>query len=266
MKRAFNPVYAGVALLLLSSQLFAGGGAASSREGPEDYRLELSASFWRMNTSGDIHAGGDAMNLVSDLGVAQRQRIYDGRLVLKFHRKQRFVLEGTPISIHGLNTVNRTVTYFGDQFSVSDTLKSSAQMNYIYGGFHHDWVSGSMGRFGSSIGAAYLGLAGTFQGEKSGINKANSTPFGLPLAGLDFRLYLVPNKRWIALEGAVRGLPVGNYGHWVEGTAGVGGWVGPVGVQVGYREMLIDFHQTGIDPNGLNLRFQGPTATAFWTW
>jgi hypothetical protein len=266
MKKPRNVLCALSGLLVFSLQLFAGGGPASLSEGPEDYRLEISASLWRMNAGGTIHADSTGVNLVSDLGVSQRQRIYDGRLVLKFHRKQRFVFEGTPISIHGLNTVNRTVSYFGDQFSVSDTLKSSAQINYVYGGFHHDWVSGSMGRFGTSIGAAYLGLSGRFEDEKSGIDKSNSTPFGLPLAGLDFRLYLIPHKRWIAMEGAVRGLPAGKYGHWVEGTAGIGGWLGPIGLQVGYRELLVDFHQTGVDPNGVNLRFQGPAASALWNW
>jgi hypothetical protein len=74
------------------------------------------------------------------------------------------------------------------------------------------------------------------------------------------------HKRWIALEGALRGLPAGSYGHWVEGNAGVGGRIGPVGVQLGYREMLVDFHQSGLDPNGINLRFSGPMASPIWSW
>jgi hypothetical protein len=249
-------------LFFLSTHLF----AASGSEGPEDYRFELSATLWRMNSNGAIHADGTAVNLLTDLGVSQRQRIYEGRLVWKFKRKTRLVLEGTPISMHGLNMVNRNVTYFGQQYSLSDTLKSSGQISYIYAGLHHDWYSGRMGRFGSSIGAAYLGLAGSLQGEQSGIDKKGSTPAGLPFVGVDFRLYLIPNKRWIALEGAVRGLPAGGYGHWLEGSGGVGGWAGPIGLQLGYREILINFHQTGVDPNGINLRFYGPMATLFWNW
>jgi hypothetical protein len=251
-------------LLFLSTQLLC---AASSdgREGPEDYRIELSANLWRMNTNGTLHTDGTPINLLTDLGVNQRQRIYDGRLTFKFKRKLRFVLEGMPISIHGLNTINSTVTYFGQQYSVSDTLRSS-QINYIYAGLHRDWYSGRMGRFGSSIGAAYLGLAGNINAQQSGVDKKGSTPFGLPFAGVDFRLYPIPNRRWIALEGAVRGLPAGAYGHWVEGSGGIGTWVGPIGIQVGYREMLINFHQTGADPNGLNLRFYGPMATVYWNW
>jgi hypothetical protein len=257
-----NFLYALGGLLFLSAQLFAASGA----EGPEDYRIELTGALWRMNTNGTIHADGTPTNLLTDLGVDQRQRIYDGRLTLKFKRKYRFVLEGTPISIHGLNTINRSVTYFGQQYSVDETLKSSAQINYIYAGIHRDWFRGRMGRFGSSLGAAYLGLAGSLQAEPGGINKQGSTPFGLPFAGVDFRLYFIPNKRWIALEGAARGLPAGAYGHWVEGSAGVGGWIGPVGLQLGYREMLINFHETGSDPNGLNLRFYGPMASVFFNW
>jgi len=246
--------------------LFAPLLTAGSSEGPEDYRIELSGTLWRMNTNGTIHADGTPANLITDLGVGQRQRIYDGRLVLRFKRKNRFVFEGTPISINGMNTLNRSVSYFGQQYSVSETLKSSAQVNYIYGGFHRDWYRGRFGRAGTSIGAAYLGLAGSVQANPSGIDKKGSTPFGLPLAGGDFRFYLIPDKRWLAVEGAVRGLPAGSYGHWLEAIAGVGGWVGPIGMQIGYREILIDFHQTGINPNGMNLRFYGPLATVFWNW
>jgi len=251
-------------LCVCSGLLFAGSYLAAA-EGPESYRLELSASLLRMNTNGTIYGDGTSINLLSDLGVFQRKRIYDGRLVFKFHRKQRFVLEGTPLSFNGLNTLHRSVTYFHNQYSINETLTSSAHINYIYGGFHHAWLSGSMGRLGSSIGASYLGLAGSLQGEPSGLSKKDSIPFGLPLAGADFRLYFIPNKRWVALEGAVRGLPAGRYGHWVEGTAGLGGWMGPVGLQLGYRELLVDFH-TALAANGLNLRFSGPMATLFWNW
>lgn len=249
-------------IALFSSHLF----AASGKEGPEDYRIELSGTFWRMNTNGTIHDNGTPVNLLTDLGAAQHNKIFDGRLTLKFKRKYRFVLEGTPISIHGLNTINTTVTYFGQQYSVSDTLKSSAQIDYIYVGIHRDWFSGRMGRVGSSIGGAYLGLSGNIQAEQSGVNEKNSTPFGLPFIGVDFRLYPIPNKRWLAVEGSARGLPAGGYGHWFEASGGVGGWLGPIGMQLGYREILIDFHQTGVDPNGINLRFYGPTATVFFNW
>ncbi len=71
-------------------------------EGPEDYRIELSATLWRMNSNGTINADGSPINLLTDLGVGQRQRIYDGRSTFKFKRKLRFVLEGTPLSIQGL--------------------------------------------------------------------------------------------------------------------------------------------------------------------
>jgi hypothetical protein len=264
MTKTRNLLSAFSGLLFLCAPLVAAVGGSS--EGPEDYRLELSATLWRMNTNGTIHADGTPINLLTDLGVEQRQRIYDGRLVLKFKRKFRFVLEGTPLSIQGLNTLHRTVTYFNQQYSFDETLKSSAEIKYIYAGFHRDWYRGRIGRVGSSIGAAYLGLTGNLQGEPGGITKQGSTPFGLPFIGVDFRFYLVPNKRWIALQGEVRGLPAGSYGHWLEGSGGLGGWIGPVGLQLGYREMLIDFHQTGSDPNGLNLRYYGPMATVFWNW
>jgi hypothetical protein len=240
--------------------------AANGSEGPEDYRIELSASLWRMNSNGTLHSDGTYINFLTDLGVAQHQSIFDGRLTFKFKPKLRFVVEGMPLSIHGLNTVNQTITYFGQQYSVSDTLQSSAQINYIYAGLHRDWYNGSYGRFGSSIGAAYLGLSGSLQAQQSGMYEKGSTPFGLPFVGVDFRIYPIRNRRWLAIEGAVRGMPAGSYGHWVEANGGVGTFVGPIGLQLGYREMLIDLHETGANPNGFNIRFYGPMATVFWNW
>ena len=64
----------------------------------------------------------------------------------------------------------------------------------------------------------------------------------------------------------MRGLLAGGYGHWLEGNAGLAVGLVPSVCKLGYREMLIDFHQTGLNPNGLNLRFYGPMATRFWNW
>jgi hypothetical protein len=241
-------------------------GGANRGEGPEDYRIEVKASVWRMNTDGALRADGTPVDLVSDLGVGQRKLTYDGEFVFRFGRKHRLVVEGRPISIRGLNTVNRDVTYFGENYSVSETLKSSAEMNYIYAGFHHDWMRGKLGRIGSSVGAAYLGLSGSVQALQSGVDKKNSTPFGLPLTGFDFRLFPIPGKRWIEIEGGVRGLSAGSYGHWIEGSASAGGRIGPIGALVGYREMLVNFHQTGVNANGLNFRFRGPMVSLVWSW
>lgn len=262
MKQSAYALLSLVGLIALSPSYIL---ASSNSENPESYRLELSASAWLMNTNGLIRADGTPINLISDLGIYQRQKMYDGRIVLKA-KKHRFVIEAMPISIRGLNTINRSVSYFGENYSFSETLKSSAHMNYIYGGFHKDWFSGKMGRIGSSLGAAYLGLSGSIDGEQSGLEKSKKIPFGVPLAGIDFRLYLIPGKRWLAMEGAVRGLPAGSYGHWIEASGGVGGWIGPVGAQIGYRELLIDGHETHASANGVNLRMVGPMATVFWNW
>ncbi len=50
-------------LLILSNHLFAS-------EGPEDCRLEISVSMWRMNTNGLIRADDTPINLISDLGTS----------------------------------------------------------------------------------------------------------------------------------------------------------------------------------------------------
>ena len=77
------------------------------------------------------------INLVSDLGVKQREPTFYGRLIMKPGRKHRIVVEGTPVKLHGMNTVSRTVIYRGQTFTVGETLESSADVNYFFGGYQY---------------------------------------------------------------------------------------------------------------------------------
>lgn len=111
--------------------------ASASGDDPENFRVEVTGSAWLVNSSGTIQAGGavpfligsaTAIDLVSDLGVKQRQPTFYGRLVIKPGRKHRIVLEGTPIRLDGTNTVTQTIIYQGQTFAVGETLRT-----YLFG-------------------------------------------------------------------------------------------------------------------------------------
>lgn len=184
---------------------------------------------------------------------------------MKPGRKHRIVLEGTPFRINGLNTVHRTIVYRGQTFTVNETVRSSADLNYFFGGYQYDVLSGSWGHLGFSAGGAYLGATGTIAGIEAGTTATKSETVGLPLAGADVRIFPVRGHRLVLLEGDIRGMNVGAYGHYLEvsGSGGVG--LGPVSLLAGYRSVDADIHtSSSSNPEGVNAHLKGPIFSLEW--
>lgn len=231
--------------------------ASGQNENPENFRIEITGAGWLVNTKGTIQSNGAPVDLVRDLGAEQRQPTFYGNLVFKPGRKHRIVFEGTPFQVNGYNTVNRSIMYHGQTFMVSQTLQSSAEMNYFFGGYQYDVVSGPMGHLGFSVGAAYLNATGTIHALQMSTVASKSETLGLPLAGADVRLFPIPHHRLVDLEGGIRGMGVGSYGHYLEGSANGGICFGPVTVLAGYRQVNALFHDSG-NSSGVNVRLRGP--------
>jgi hypothetical protein len=219
-----------------------------------------------LNSGGNIQANGSPIDLVTDLGAQQQQPTFYGRLVIKPARKHRIVLEGTPFSIQGHNTVTRTIMYRGTAFNVSQTLNSSANLTYFFGGYQYDVLSGPMGHLGFSAGAAYLSATGTIQAVQTATVASKSETIGLPLAGTEFRVFPIRGHKILEFDGGLRGMGFGSYGHYVEadGNAGIG--VGPLLLQAGYRGVNLDLHVNSNGGSGLTARLKGPifSMTARW--
>jgi len=262
MRVVFKPLL----LCCFAFALRGAGPPASLAESPEDFRIEITGSAWLVDSEGTIQGNGAPINLVSDLGAAQRQPTFYGRLVYKPRRKQRLVVEGTPIGLSGINTVDRTLVYRGRTFDVNETLRSSADLDYLFAGYQYDVLSNSMGHLGFSIGGAYLGAAGAINEAQSGASASKAETLGLPLVGAEFRVFPIPHHQLIEVEGGLRGMGAGSYGHFVEGSASGGVRLGPVGILAGYREMLVDFHETGAGGSGIDVRLKGPVFSILWRW
>jgi hypothetical protein len=253
---------------ILWAGLYAGGANAQlsgSNENPENFRIEITGAGWLVNTGGTIQSNGSPVDLVSDLGAQQRQPTFYGQLVFKPGRKHRIVFEGTPFEINGYNTVNRSITYHGQTFNFSQTLQSSADINYFFGGYQYDVLSGPMGHLGFSVGAAYLSATGTIQAVQTSTIASKSETLGLPLAGADFRIFPIPGHRIIEVEGGLRGMGAGSYGHYVEGTANGGVCFRSVAFLAGYRQVNALFQDTN-NSSGVNVRLRGPIFSMLWRW
>lgn len=256
-------VVATCALFALSA---CGAWAQDSAENPEAFHFELTGSGWLVNSAGTIQASGSPINLVTDLGVYQQQPTFYGRLVFKPGRKHRIVVEGTPFRLEGENTVDRTVTYHGETFNVSQTLSSTAGFNYAFAGYQYDLLSGPMGHLGFSVGGAYLNADGTLRALQTGITATKSETIGLPLAGVEGRIFPIRRHRILELDGGLRGMDFGDYGHYLEASGNAGATFGHFTLQAGYRAVHVDITTTSVNPSGVDARLRGPLFSAQWRW
>jgi hypothetical protein len=263
------------ALLQGAILLRAADSPGTSGNNPENFRLELTGSAWLLDSSGTIQGSGVAafligpgtdIDLVSDLGVKQRQPTFYGRLVIKPGRKHRIVIEGTPIRLEGTNTITRTITYQGQTFIEGQTLQSSADVNYFFGGYQYDIISVPAGHLGFSVGGAYLNATGTIHGIESGLAATKSERLGLPLAGAEGRVFVIPGRRLLEIDGGIRGMAYGGYGHYLEGTVNGGLGFGPLTLQAGYRAESVDLHSTSNGGNGVDVRLHGPIFSLQARW
>lgn len=236
---------------------------SGSSENPENFRIEITGAGWLVNSSGTIQSNGTPVNLVTDLGAEQQQPTFYGQLVFKPGRKHRIVVEGTPFRISGYNVVNRTISYHGETFNYSQTLASSADIDYVFAGYQYDVLSGPMGHLGFSVGGAYLNATGRIEAVQTSTIASKSETLGLPLAGADFRLFPIPGRRILDIEGGLRGMGVGSYGHYVEGAANGGLCFGQITVLAGYREVNARFQDT-TNNSGVNVRLKGPIFSLTW--
>jgi hypothetical protein len=201
-----------------------------------------------------------------DLGAEQQQPAFFGRLAFKPTRRQEIVVEGMPLSVQGRNTVRRSVTYHDQTFFVNQTLQSSASLTYLFAGYQYDILSGRAGDLGLSAGGAYLSATGTIHAVEVATSATRSETVGLPLAGVAFRLFPIPGRRWIEVEGGMRGMAFGGYGSYVQAEASGGVGFGPVAFLAGYREVRADLHSTGASSSGVNLHLKGPIFSMQWRW
>ena len=248
--------------LLSLSTLARGAG----KEDPESFRIEVSGSSWLLNTSGNVQSSGTVIDFVSDLGFEQRQPTFYGKLVFKPGRKHRLILEGSPFSFSGLNTIHRSVTYQGETFNVDQTLKTTSTLEYIFAGYQYDVIRRPAGHLGFSVGGAYMNAGATILSVQEANTATGTQQLGLPLIGAEFRVFPLPSHKWIDIDGGVRGVALGSYGHYVEGQANAGVWIGPISLQGGYRIVNADLHQAGSDPGGIALHMRGPIFTLLFQW
>ena len=225
----------------------------------EDFHVEVTGSAWRTGISGALQTDIRPVDLQRDLNL-QDQYTFFGRLVFKPARKHRIVVEGAPYHFEGTNTLSRTIVYGGRTFNVQDTISSSADMTYFFGGYQYDFLSGHGGHLGAQVGGAYIDATGSITSAGLGATASRSQTLGIPLVGLDFRVYLIPGSSLLSVSGDAKGMSLGSYGHYVQGGIHAGVGTRHVTFMAGYMILDADVHEKdgGVAPAGISPRISGP--------
>jgi hypothetical protein len=225
---------------------------------PDNFRFEITSSYWLPWTRGSIQSGPNSVDLRTDLGIEQNRVLFDGRLVIKPGRKHRIVVEGVPYRLRGIQDLTRDFTYKGGLFPASERVSSQVDLTYIFAGYQYDFVSRASGHFGGQIGGAYLHGEAFLQGLYTGQTASQSRSIGLPLLGLEFERYLLPPKR-IDISGDFKGMSAGSYGHYVGGSLNVGvRLLRGLTAEAGYSIVNLDSHTQSSNPTGAAVTFTGP--------
>lgn len=197
------------------------------------------------------------MDLHTDLDLRPKWTFF-GKLTAKAGKKHRVFVEGSPYSFEGSNPLSRGIEFNGRTYSVQDTVVSKADLSYVLGGYQYDIVSRPQGHFGFQVSGAYLDASGTIASANTGISASRSQQLGMPLAGAEFRAFVLPSVMYVS--GEIKGMAFGDYGHFVQGGVFVGaGWRG-VSVQGGWQILDANVHEAngGVNAVGIAPRFSGP--------
>jgi len=229
-----------------------------SQSDPEGFRIEITASALRTGVEGAVQAGTLPIDLHSDLNLSDRFTFF-GKLVLKPARKHAVVIEGAPFSFEGRQILSRSITFNGRTYSISDEVRSRADLAYFFGGYQYDFLSGRQGHLGVQLGGAYLSASGIIQGVTSVITTTRNQTIGIPLMGLDARVFPVAGRSLCSISGDVKGMALGSHGHHVQCGVHAGIGVRWIRVQAGFAVIDADIHESGAAPvSGINPKITGP--------
>jgi hypothetical protein len=221
-------------------------------------RMELTVSAWRIGTTGTIQSGIVPIDLQSDLALRDRFS-FAGRLVVFPGYRHGFVLEGSTLTPEGDNNLARTIVYNDRTYNVRDRILSNAELSTIYAGYQYSLLSTRRYRLAAGGGGAYIVADGTIQSTSTGVQASREHRIGLPLAAVDARIFLLPDRNLLEIAGGLKGMSFGRYGRYVEGGIHAGVNFGAVGFRVGYRLLDADIHEDSTSSDiGAAPRIAGP--------
>jgi hypothetical protein len=216
--------------------------AAAQVAEPEEFHVEVTAGIRVVSARGTIQSGVSPVDLERDLAIRRNRPLFAGSLVFKPARRHRILTEGATYRLSGDNPNVGQFTFAGQTYAVD--ASSEADIPY---GYQYDLVGNPRGHFGLQGGLAYVDATGTVRSQTLGFTGSLTESFPFPVAGA-----------LLNLNGGIKGMTLGDYGHFVEGAIHGGVGLGRhLTLQAGYRATDADVHRRD-HIRGFAPRFTGP--------
>jgi hypothetical protein len=198
----------------------------------DSYKLRITGYWFYAQPSGKFEgkAHNGALDLSRDVNF-QTYSTFSGKLDWKFARKHHFILAATPFDTTQQRVLNRTVNFQGRTFDVGLATSTDLQVNGYSVGYQYDFIRRRQGHLGlvlqmdlldtkATISAAAQVVGGV---QRAAVSASGSLLAPIPVAGPDFRVYLIPNSSRLFLTGNVLGMYLFGYGNFfsANGTLGL---------------------------------------------
>ena len=107
-------------------------------------------------------------------------------------------------------------------------------------------------------GVAYVNATGTIHSARYGFTGVEHQSFAFPLAGMEGRAFVLPHSSLLNLNGSVKGMSLGSYGHYLQTSIQAGITLGRhLTLGAGYMLVDADVHRKD-QTRGFTPRFTGP--------
>jgi hypothetical protein len=212
----------------------------------EKYNVELGVEFW--TPSRDIQIASESLGIVgttidavTDLGF-EKETFRDWRLVLRPSKKFKFRLGYTPIRYQAEATLERTIIFNGQQYSIGLPVNTDFDWKAWRFGLEYDFVYGSHGFAGFITEVKYTDVHIDIVTPVGSLAEFTDVKAPIPTIGGIGRVYVAKN---VSVTGEVTGLKLtynDNEGKYLDfDLYGTVNFNNSVGAQVGYRRIKVDY-------------------------
>jgi hypothetical protein len=234
---------------------------AFAQDNLEDFRVEFTGYYWRVNVQGTVTAGSAPVDLVNDLGIRKPASSFAGRLVFRVGGRHRIVIAGVPYRFKGTNRLTREVEFAGRRYSVSESITSRAEINQIFGGYQYDIAGSPKGHLGVVFGANYLDAFASARSTNRDISETSQARIPIPVIGFEGRRFVSEGMLPINVNGEIKGMNLGKYGRYVEAQGNIALGLGSiVALQFGYALLDADIRRDSTG-DAFTPTFRGPTVS-----
>lgn len=219
--------------------------------------IEVEGRYWFTNLDSSFKSSttaiiGTEIDLVNDLGIADKKNFWEGRVSLNIgSHKLRYAY--MPLSWSGSKDLTKSVVFAGKTYSASTKVDTKLDVKYHRLGYEYDIIDTHDNKFGIIFDVKYFVVDASVKAAALGFDESESVKAPIPTLGLALQVAL-PLTLNVGAEAT--GITLGKGKYLFDGEARVS--VQPVSfitATAGYR--MLKLHLEDGDDMG-EIKIKGP--------